>query len=30
MMEIKDRQAIARDRLEWRKTVLEAKVHNGF
>ena len=23
------RQALARDRLEWRNTVLETKVHNG-
>jgi len=24
-----NRLALARDRLEWRKTVLETKVHNG-
>ena len=27
---IKSRQAMARDRREWGKTVLEAKVHNGL
>lgn len=26
----KDRKAMARDRREWGKTVLEAKVHNGL
>jgi len=26
---ITNRQALARDRMEWRKTVLETKVHNG-
>jgi hypothetical protein len=27
IMGIKNRQAVIRDRLEWRKIVLEAKVH---
>jgi hypothetical protein len=26
---ITNRQALARDRLEWRKTVLETKIHSG-
>jgi hypothetical protein len=29
-MGLKNRQAMAGDRREWRKTVLEAKVHNGL
>jgi hypothetical protein len=29
-MGIENRLAMARDRKEWRKTVLEAKVHNGL
>jgi hypothetical protein len=29
-MGINNRQAVARDRREWRKTVLEAKVRNGL
>jgi len=30
IMGIKNSQAIARDRWEWRKIVLEAKVHGGL
>jgi hypothetical protein len=30
IMETKNRQAMATDCWEWRKTVLEAKVHNGL
>lgn len=29
-MGIKDKQAMARDRLEWRKTVLEVKARSGL
>jgi hypothetical protein len=30
IMRIRHRQAMTRDRQEWRKIVLEAKVHNGL
>jgi hypothetical protein len=30
IMRIKNRQKMARDPLEWRMSVLEAKVHNGL
>jgi hypothetical protein len=29
-MGIRNLHAVAKDRQEWRKTVLEAKVHNGL